>query len=52
MLCGLSADVNMLYAGLFISNHIAHLCIESLNITKTALLKSPHVTKETKLLDL
>ena len=49
---GLSVDTDTLYAGMFETNSIYHLSVEDLRSVDTTPLNSPHITQETKLIDL
>ena len=49
---GLSVDTDTLYAGMFGTNSISHLSVEDLRSVDRTPLNSPHITQETKLIDL
>ena len=49
---GLSVDTDTLYAGMYETNHISHFSVEDLRSVDRTPLNSPHITQETKLIDL
>ena len=49
---GLSVDTDTLYAGMSLTNRISHFSVEDLRSVDTTPLNSPHITQETKLIDL
>ena len=51
-MCGLSVDTDILYAGIYRTNSIFHFSVEDLRFVDTTPLNSPHITQETRLIDL
>ena len=49
---GLTADSDTLYTGMYESNQICHLSLEDLTNIRVTPLNSPHITQETRLIDL
>ena len=48
----LSVDTDTLYAGMSVTNRISHFSVEDLRSVDMTLLNSPHITRETRLIDL
>ena len=49
---GLSVDTDTLYVGMYATNSISHFSVEDLRSVDRTLLNSPHITQETRLIDL
>ena len=49
---GLSVNTDTLYAGVYGSNRISHYSVEDLRYVDRTPLNSPHITQETRLIDL
>ena len=52
VMCGLSVDTDTLCAGMYFANCISHFSVEDLRSVDTTPLNSPHITRETRLIDL